>query len=69
MGRVRISVMLACRSVQHCLAHGEVDRQHSQQNTDETDENSVVPLTDSNIKQVCDCVLFEILSAEVGIMS
>ena len=51
--------IIVCRTVQHCLAHGEYDLQHVEQDTDAvarecvaTAEDVVVALTDGNAQMV-----------------
>jgi len=52
-------VFIVCRSVQHCLAHGEDDQQLEQDSDitagpcDSTAENIVAGLTDGNAEMVC----------------
>ena len=52
--------IIVCRSVQHCLAHGEDDLQQLEQDSDttagpcdSTAENIVARLTDGNAEMVC----------------
>jgi len=52
-----------CRSVQHCLAHGEDELQQLEQDydtaagpCDSTAENIVVGLTDGTVEMVCSII-------------